>query len=355
MKVSSFSSKRRASARLFRYCAAAIAFAGALLLWRHYEPVDDSSAQEKEAPALTIASETVPIKTVQQHSAQQLGERDSLPPIPPSLQGTDAPKIELDDSGQLVASIALRNLFDYFLAGVDEEPLQTCIDRIRNHLRSNISGAAQAQALAILDQYIGYRNALVDFEKNERPRGKPTATDMRIYANKLRDQRELYFDPEISAAFFNDEDAYTQYALDRFDLQNTAGLSAAEREQKLAYLRSNLPEHMRNIISDSQQPMRVAQQIDQLRANGASAYEIDQARIALVGPDAAERLAALDQTRSDWNARIDQYLDYKRELAIGQGDSNTGKEVALKQWLDDHFSAAEQLRLGAAEQKRAIK
>lgn len=290
-----------------------------------------------------------------QEHAVQAGPQVPLQSLPKSLQGTDAPKIELDGAGRLVPSIGLRNLFDYFLAGVDEEPLETCIVRIRNRLYSTLPGVAQAQALSILDQYITYRNALVDFENNERPRGNPTVTDMRMYSNNLHDLRQSYFDPEISTAFFHDEDAYTQYTLNRLDLENTPGLSAKERAQKLAYLRSDLPENMRNSINESQLPMRVAEQIDQLRADGASVYEISQARTALVGSQAAERLAALDVERAEWNARIDQYLDYINELAASQATYTVDRDAVLKQWLDQHFSAVEQLRLGAIEQIRTTK
>lgn len=94
MKLSSISSERRALARLLPWFAAvvAIALAGAFL-GQDDKPVAPLSVQRKETPALTI-----PTQISQEYPEQQVGAQATipLPPLPPSLQGTDAPKIELD-------------------------------------------------------------------------------------------------------------------------------------------------------------------------------------------------------------------------------------------------------------------
>ena len=79
-------------------------------------------------------------------------------PLPTSFRGTSVDgSFSVDASGNLLITRDIRNLFDYFLSAVGEEPLQQSLDRLRAYIAAELQEPARGQALALMQQYIDYK------------------------------------------------------------------------------------------------------------------------------------------------------------------------------------------------------
>ena len=87
----------------------------------------------------------------------------------------------------------------------------------------------------------------------------------------------------------------------------------------------------------------------QMRAAGASEDDIYRMRAATFSPEAAARMAAVDQENAGWKSRIADYLDARGQVLNNASLSDADKEIAVQQLRDAKFSANEQKRLGAYE------
>ena len=72
--------------------------------------------------------------------------------LPHSLNGVDPPAgLVIDAAGNLVVRRSLRDLFDFFLSAIGEEPLPTLRARIRAYMAKSLPDSAFKQAEQILD------------------------------------------------------------------------------------------------------------------------------------------------------------------------------------------------------------
>ena len=136
--------------------------------------------------------------------------KTGLERLPASLSGTEVDgEIIIDDKQNLYVTRRLRNLFDYFLSTVGEESLTTITQRVKAYIRHRTPEPAQSQAIALFDQYIGYRAALRSIPEAG---GKPAdQIDLdAIIQQKAAEQRlrQQFFNPQTIQAFFGDDDAY---------------------------------------------------------------------------------------------------------------------------------------------------
>jgi hypothetical protein len=85
------------------------------------------------------------------------------------------------------------------------------------------------------------------------------------------------------------------------------GLAEEERAARLAAMEAELPESAREARAAATAALTLRRDETRLRAEGASDAEIGALREARFGPEAAARLAALDQARAAWSARVSAY------------------------------------------------
>ena len=72
-------------------------------------------------------------------------------------------------------------------------------------------------------------------------------------------------------------------------------------------------------------------------------------RLALVGPEATDRLETLDQQRAAWRQRVSDF-NREREAILSQpGLADSDRASAVQALLEERFDHTEQLRLSAIE------
>lgn len=248
-----------------------------------------------------------------------------------------------DANDRLQVNAELAYLFDYYLAGLGQRPLEAIRADIIRELDKRLRPAPAAAARRLLDAYLAYKRALVDLERDLPPASDPVQSARQRLA-AVQQLRSAYFSNDESAGLFAASDAYDLDAIARLDINSDASLSDAQRQQRLAALDARLPPKLRE---DREAPTRIIKleaTVSQARAQGADDNEIYRLRATALSPSAAARLADVDREEADWQRRISAYQTQRRQLQQSTSDAN-----ALQQLRDAGFTPDEQKRLPAYE------
>lgn len=310
----------------------------ALLAWQRPAPPQPVSAagatRTDVAVAVTVAAPSV--RTVATTAPHRLAS--DLPPAPPSLAGSEPDGgATLDRAGRLHPDSALRRYFDWHRAGVGELDESEIRLRLQAGLAARLPAGALAEALALYDRYLDYLAA------SDR---LPFEADPLRQLDQLRRLRRALLGDAIAAAFFESEELALEARLLRRQIADDRGLDDAERQDRLAALDAALPVELR--VPVEQQAVVEAEQLsDEYEASGVPPEQRRQERAALYGDAAAQRLAALDAARLDWQRRLDQFNAQRARL---QGDprlAEAERAERLRRWMAEHFDPIEQRRLQA--------
>lgn len=330
----------------------------ALIVWLKPQNQPSNVAQQPLPVASTVERTTQAATDLLTQTPQSRTPifQTGLEQLPASLVGTDvAGEILIDENRNLHVTRGLRDLFDYFLATIGEEPLPTIVQRVKAYIRHRTPEPAQSQAVALFDQYVAYRSALRHIPEA----GGKAADQINLAAiaqQKDGEQqlRQQFFDRKTIQAFFGDDDAYDQYTLQSLQISQDPQLSDAEKAKKIADLAQNLPDSIREAIRDATQYQHLEQLSAEWRARGGSAAELRQIRLNLVGAEATERLEALDRENLEWQRRINLYLTEHQKILNNPSWSAEQKQLMiLSLRRQQGFTEQEQLRLPAFEQMAA--
>lgn len=255
----------------------------------------------------------------------------SPPPLPASLQGTQQEvRLTQTANGDLQVEPALLLLFDYYLAGIEEEPLEQVIQRIRWDLNQQLSGKANQQALALLEHYLDYRLELPHLAV---PAGMD-AEALRQRLQAVRGLRQQHFGLKDSALLFADDEAADQRMIEHLaNVQDHPGTDDAAN----------------TLTSPADRELALFEQVRQMRADGASDAQILQLREATLGAEAAQALAELDQQQAQWQARLAAFAQQRR--AVLDSDRPTAEQQqAIEHLLEAQFDERERIRVRALQE-----
>jgi len=258
-----------------------------------------------------------------------------------SLRGTDIDgALRLLPDGSLLIGPDLIKLFDYFFTTVGEESDETIKQRILAVIRERLNGPAAQQASALLDQYLRYRK---DAESLSLPKAEEADPSARLEATKKL--RRKTFGEETAEKLFGDEEREGEVAIAEKKVREDQTLTEEEREKKLADLEAQLPESARVARETATLPLRGRNDVEAMRAEGATDDDVHAYRTETFGAEAADRLAALDQERAAWKARIEAFEKERAKLLETLSeDAFPQAEQAL---LDKSFNPTEQRRVRA--------
>jgi len=297
------------------------------------------------AAFLTISS----LHTAEKTEAQAPSTPDLFPFLR-SLEGTRPDgALQVAEGEALVVNAELVRLFDYYLSGIGEKPLDAIRREIERALDERLKPLAAAQAKDVLSRYLNYKQALVEVEKNPSVTGA-SIDAMRARLAAMQQTRARFFSPAESQAMFGMEDAQHLDAVARLEISQDASLSPAQKAEKLAALDAALPQPLREAHDAPLQIVRLEETVSRLRSQGASDDDIYRMRAAALSPEAASRLAEVDREDAQWKARINAYLDQRNQLlATTAQQRSEDRETALQQLRQAHFAEEEQKRLTAYE------
>ncbi|WP_437971455.1 lipase secretion chaperone [Sorangium sp. So ce260] len=266
----------------------------------------------------------------------------AAPPLatPTSLRGTDVDgAVLVDANGDLIVGPELLALFDYFLSATGEEPAAAIEARIVAAIRERAASPAAEQAIALLDRYLGYREAAGAARVAQ-------AADPAERLAALREIRREQLGAEDAARLFGDEEREGEAAIEASRVLADAALSPEERDARLAEVEAALPEHLREAREAAVRPLVQQAEERALLDAGASEEELHAHRVATVGPDAADRLAELDRQRAAWQQRLDAFEDARAAIAATVADPEA-RRAAEEALLARAFTPEERLRVRA--------
>lgn len=313
-------------------------------------PSNGAVANPPAAGAEPVTSAEQLAQIVTQASAPDIAYDAFINRLPVSLADVPRPApLTLDENGQLVVDSALRNLFEYYLSALGEEPLEHVIARIKHDLTTQLPPLASAQGIALLTAYIQFRNhqgvLKNDFEQQSGDQSF-SLTAVRELVLAERQARAMFFEDAHSQALFGDEDAAQDYLLARLAITTNDNLSASERSEQLAQLEKQAPASVRASRAADILVETVAAD-DALVASYVDDAAVFSARAAQFGEATATRLQARDQQRAAWQAKVAAYRVELRALlgSAGQAPDPT----LLAQLRDYHFTGPERIRIVALD------
>lgn len=212
---------------------------------------------------------------------------------PASLRGTEVDgSLSADARGRFVPTAGARQLFDYFLTAVGEEPLEAIRTRVFAEAGARLPESAAAEAVRLFDLYLAYLDRVRDLAPLK---GRLDAeSGLALFA----DLRREILGREVAEAFFG-----------------------AEEESDRAALRARL------------------------LGERPAAASIDE---VMVAPGAAERLAALEHVRAEWRARVTAFRAERRAIEASE-TSDAARAARVEELLRERFTPTERPRLEALD------
>ena len=265
-------------------------------------------------------------------------------PLPASLWGVQEDgALVVDADGRFRATPDAIDLFDYYLAAIGEESEAQIRERIVAVIHARLDGEAADAAIALLDDYFAYRLRAA----NELD-GRLAGVDLERRLQYIRELRRDVFGPATASALFEAEEAQWFADLERRRLLQDDVLDPSERDRRLADLDASLPDAQRTIRDAPRAHRLLRDEEERLRAKGADASEIDRLREERFGQESATRLAALDASRLDWQARLRTYRVERDRLVLETDSEDLAARIqALRA---RHFEGGELIRIRALEQ-----
>jgi len=277
-------------------------------------------------------------------------------PVARSLQDTvpdgDLQSMQTASGATVSGALAygeLRRLFDYYLSTVGEQSIETITAQIQAELQRRLPPPQAHKAQRLLGLYIAFKRELVDLEAKPDLSGNAVAA-VRKRMLSMQDLRSRYFTVDEVEGMFGFEDAYDMDAVARLEIDQDPSLNAQQKQQRLAALDAAMAPNLRKEREASYVVANTEQQVQALRAKGASDDEVYRLRAQAFDPQAAARLAEVDREEAAWKSRIAQYQEQRSRLLQAQANASVSeRQASLAQLQESLFNAAERPRLVAYE------
>jgi len=269
--------------------------------------------------------------------------------LPHSLQGAEYHfHAKTDEEGNLLVDSDIRELFDFYLAAIDEEKLDKILLRINHALSEQLSDANLQHAQSILKKYIEYKISLIELNQSFSTDSTTEVSILKLQQEYVQQLRRDLLGTNVAEAFFQHDEAYADYMLSRMEVTQNQTLSEQERKLALAEAELNLPEEMRQVRKKVSQHAELSDKIKTMRLKGASDSDIFEARSETLGNHAAGKLAKLDQRRAEWKQRLADYAAARNEIKAS-GLSDQDQLLALNDLVDRRFQGREKIRVRALD------
>lgn len=314
---------------------------------------DENTRAESSSTEILVPKQPIDAATRQNDAAFMKDQAEfqryvqignALTSLPPSLEGTDIDgELVADAQGNLIITVGARRAFDYFLSAMGEDDLGTIKARIAAYINKSLPASAAIQAWQLLNNYLGYQQALVDV-----PDHNGSALEVRDVIKSRQQFRTAWLGQEVSDAFFGFDDAIDNFTLSRLDVSEDDSLSAAEKAKRIALLEQELPEPIRDMRNETQAPSRIANEVDALRQGGASEEEVRQLREQEFGVEAADRFEQLDKARDQWDGRYESYRA-ERDDIVASGLAPEDQQRSLLRLQERLFDQQEVRRVQALD------
>ena len=258
------------------------------------------------------------------------------------LRGTEPSSgLSIDAAGHFVPGPEAILFFEYFLSASNEATVSELTESILSAIRARLSPPADAEAAVFLADYLEYLDA---GDSNFRAPGVAESADLERRFQWVRELRREHFGPELAERLFGEEEQAGLLHLERQRIRNDETLDPTERAARLEALEASYPESMGAEREQATAPLRHAREERVMRGAGVTEDDIRELREARFGPDAAERMRALDEQRSEWTRRVGVYTA-KRDALLAESSGSEAAYADLDALRAEHFTEDEMRRI----------
>jgi lipase chaperone LimK len=309
------------------------------------EPETLTAAQTETDASWAIRPDAPPASPA---AATASAQPESAPPPHPSLEGTDVNgDIRVDEKGRIILHRDVRRLFDYYLSlrgRMDNESIRALL---LQHLETAQPGHVVQEALALFDQYVALINAEAKYAEEWTERDLKVSEQVASVLEERRALRREHLGDALSEAFYQDQEQYEAFQLERMKISTNPDLNEAEKKAALEAAESLLSPQQREIRKqtfawlDIKQLAR--QPIESLDAESADAIR------QRFGDNALDRLAAVEQERQSWEQKRQGWLAEKARLSARRDLSEDERKAQLETYGQTHLDPSELRRMQALD------
>lgn len=298
------------------------------------DSVDSSNSMLANSNAQPTPNNTAANNTGAVNSASQMGTEVNC-------------QLSVDAANRLIVNEPVKNCFEYFITQYGEKDIQQIQASFLSFIQKSYQDPALGQIRDLWTRYLDYRQ---DLSELQTPNSNPESA---AYYQGIYDQtqnlRKKYFSKHEIEGLFGPENTYHQYTLDRLRILENKKLSETEKARQLSALFDNLPESWKENLEQIATLDNLRKLTKDLKARNASAQELRQMRMNLVGAEATQRLETLDSERSAWKDRVSSYLG-QRDQILKSGMGDNAKQQAIQNLKAQQFNnPQEQTRLQTFE------
>lgn len=269
---------------------------------------------------------------------------------PKSLRGTRTDGgLALDGDGHFLPTIDARRLFDYFLTASGEVSDAELAARVRQEIARRLAAEPAREATALFERYLAYRERVRALAATD----VPDLDDLETRLATLIALRREMLGPRAADAFFAEEEADARRMLDARRIADDDSLSVEERaarvEEIFAAAEADLPPEVRAARATARLATTVRDAEAEIRAGGGGDAEVTAMRERLAGPEAAARLAELDQRRNAWQGRVAAFRAARARIQEDATLAPEARAAAIGRLFDESFTPTERRRVEALD------
>ncbi|MBW4934681.1 lipase [Marinobacter sp. F4206] len=326
-----------------------IGLAAALWLWPGPDNRKPEDTVNSEPPSV-LTGRVAPLAAEPATPSELVGRsQEVLVPeqMPASLVGTSVPTgwARVDAFGDLIPTLALRQMFEYYLSALGEEPLSQLVARIKRSL-AVLDEPARGQALDTLGAYLDYKLAVSDLEAGYG--GSAGGLEMQRRMEEIHALRRTWLDSATADAFFAQDEAIDRFQVQKLQITRDSELTEQQRKAALEQAEAALPEPLRKARRETRRFTDYERVRQQLADDPAA---LRAWREQAFGTESAERLKALEQEQQDWARRWQAYSQ-ERETLMASGLAGPEREAAVERLRNQHFNEMERVRARALDSVR---
>ncbi len=248
--------------------------------------------------------------------------------LPSSLAGSSAPRLPLDTGSHLAKSRAVRDFFDYCLAA-QSDLSATALDALVVHeIAAQLDGTvAQPEALDVWHRYRAYLDALAKLPNA----GAVDKSDFGALQLALDQRASIAYRTlgDWSQPFFGAEQWRQRYDLARLKIAQDRTLTDAQKAERLAALAQQMPADERAAREKADRQQAAIDEIAQLQKSRAMPDAMRAQLAQTLGPEAAARVAQMQQDDASWQSRYADYAAQRAQIdAAGLSPQDRDAQIA---------------------------
>ena len=267
-------------------------------------------------------------------------------PFARSLENTDIDgQLRTDEQGNLVVDLGVKDFFDYFLSTVGEVTPEEAVAQMEALARQSLAPKALNQAMALLGQYLNYKEKAVELSRQ--PLSVPASQQTGNYQvaqltqalDQLKQLRRETLSPDAVKAFYGLQEAYGDYTLQVLHIQQRQDLSDSDKKQLITAAREQLPPTLRNAEQGVQSREERTASIQHV-VDTAASPEAAASKLRDMGVDDSQIASITDymHTQQVFSHQYQAYAQERKQLdqaSMAAVDRRQAQQALLARYFDN--------------------